>query len=310
MSIPPVYVGIDVSKACLDIFDQQHGHSQIANTPEAIAVWATALHATNRFVVFEATGVYDTYLRRALEAAKIGFSRINPERARDFARALGRRAKTDRIDAAMLATFGRRLAPEADGACDQAREELALRHKRRDQLVAMRAQESVRHSECQDQALVEDIARHLDWLDREITAIEVTIKARIDADPQLRERRQRLCSVPGVGVVTATTLIALLPELGRRSPKTIAALAGLAPYNNDSGRRSGQRSIRGGRARVRKALYMAALTAARSTTKLGVFAKTLRDQGKPAKLVLVALARKILVILNAIIRDKKDFANA
>jgi len=310
MSISCLYVGIDISKDHLDIFDPHHGLLRVANNATAVAAWASTPNVKGRFVIFEATGSYDRVLRQHLEAVGIPFSRVNPERARDFARATGRRAKTDPVDAKMLSELGRRFAPDADDAVDLQREALALWHKRRDQLVAMRAQESVRHSESLDLELAAAIARHIAWLNQEIADLEAQIKASIQSNPELREIQNRLRSVPGVGLVTSTTLIALMPELGQRSPGSIAALAGLAPFNNDSGKRSGQRSIQGGRRRVRRALYMAALGASRSKTRLGAFYKNLRGQNRPAKVVLVALARKILVILNAIMRDKTNFVTA
>ena len=188
-----------------------------------------------------------------------------------------------------------------------ARERLALWHKRRDQLVAMRQQERTRRSECQDQEMTALLDSHIALLTREIAAVEHKLKALMAADEDLNRTRERLQSVPGVGPVTATTLLALLPELGQRSSKALAALAGLAPFNHDSGQRRGTRQIRGGRKRVRDALYMAAVTAARSNTRLAAFVKALRQAGKPPKLALIALARKILVILNAIIRDNSSF---
>lgn len=308
MSISPVCVGIDVSKAYLDIFDPLEGQSRIDNAKGAIAAFAATQLARGRFVVFEATGCYDRALRLGLEAAGVPHTRVNPEQAHHFARALGRRAKTDAVDARMLAEFGRALAPKPRPPGDLARERLARRHTRRDQLVAMRQQEVVRQSECPDAAMADSVARHLAWLDKEIEAINADIRAAIAADEALREAERRLRSVPGVGPVAAATMLALMPELGQRSPKAIAALAGLAPFNNDSGKRRGQRMIKGGRARVRNALYMAALSAAKSKSRLGDFARKLRAAGKPPKLVLIALARKILVILNAICRDNAPFA--
>lgn len=308
MTIPPVCVGIDVSKTHLDIFDPRDGFRRIDNADAALAAFAKMQRKKRRFVVFEATGSYDRRLRRALDAAKVPHARVNPQQARDFAKATGRRAKTDAIDARMLAELGRALSPRPRPKSDLARERLALKHKRRDQLVAMRQQEAVRHSECGDQDTAADIAGHLAWLDAEIAKLDATIRQAIDAEPTLRRAEKRLRSVPGIGPVAATTLLALMPELGTRTPKAIAALAGLAPFNNDSGKRRGQRVIKGGRARVRKALYMAALAAANSKTRLGEFARKLRAAGKPPKLVLIALARKILVILNAICRENASFA--
>ncbi len=311
MTIHPDAIGIDVAKRHLDVFDPRRNIvRRVLNSPAQTAQLAAEWAGRDCLVVFEATGHYDAALRRSLEDADVPHARVNPERARDFARAIGRRAKTDAIDAQMLAELGRRLAPERRGATDRRREELAFRHKRRDQLVAMRKQESVRLGECPDPRMVEDIARHVDWLDQEIVTVEAAIRVMIETDETLRAAERRLRSVPGIGPVAAVTLLALMPELGQRSPKTIAALAGLAPFNDDSGNRRGQRSIRGGRARVRNALYMAALAASRSKSRLGDFARGLRNKGKPPKLALIALARKMLVILNAIVRDDVDYARA
>jgi transposase len=309
MTIHPDAIGIDVAKRHLDVFDPRRGAvRRVPNNPAQTALLAAEWAGRDCLVVFEATGRYDAALRRALEDASVPHARINPEQARDFARAIGRRAKTDAIDARMLAELGRRLAPQEREAVDRAREELAFRHKRRDQLVAMRQQESVRLSECAHAGMAERIARHIAWLDEEIAETEADICAMIKADKELHDAERRLRSVPGIGPVAAVTLLALMPELGRRSPKTIAALAGLAPFNDDSGGRRGQRSIRAGRARVRNALYMAALAASRTKTRLGDFVRALRRQGKPPKVALIALARKMLVILNAIVRDGVAYA--
>jgi transposase len=306
MILHPVVIGIDVSKHHLDLFEQSSGPHRLANTPEALQAWAAGLTSTP-FIVFEATGSYDAALRQALTAAGLAYARVNPHQVRAFARALGQRAKTDPLDARILAEFGRRLTPRACPAASAARERLALWLKRRDQLVSMRQQERTRRSECQDQEMAALLDSHIGLLTREIAAVEHKLKALMAADEDLNRTRARLQSVPGVGPVTALTLLALLPELGQRSPKALAALAGLAPFNHDSGQRRGARQIRGGRKRVRDALYMAALTAARSNTRLAAFVKALRQAGKPPKLALIALARKILVILNAIIRDNTSF---
>jgi transposase len=307
MILHPVVIGIDVSKHHLDLFEEGGGSHRLANTPEALQAWSAGLAPTTPFVVFEATGSYDAALRQALAAAGIAYARVNPQQVRAFARALGQRAKTDPLDARILAEFGRRLTPRACPAPQAARERLALWHKRRDQLVAMRQQERTRRSECQDQEMTALLDSHIALLTREIAAVEHKLKALVAADEDLSRTRERLQSVPGVGPVTATTLLALLPELGQRSPKALAALAGLAPFNHDSGQRRGTRQIRGGRKRVRDALYMAAVSAAGSNTRLAAFVKALRQAGKPPKLALIALARKILVILNALIRDNTSF---
>ena len=207
----------------------------------------------------------------------------------------------------MLAAMAQCLHPEPAQPVDIDRERLARLHKRRDQLVAMRQQERTRASECACPDTNADISRHLTWLDREIDTIEARIETLIAASTNLAAAADLMRSVPGVGPVTAAALLALLPELGARSPKTIAALAGLAPFNVDSGQCRGLRRISGGRKRVRDALYMAAVAASRSKSRFATFYKTLRNAGKPPKLAFIALARKILTTLNAILRDQIAF---
>lgn len=308
MIIPLRCMGIDVSKRRLDIFDDALGLAeQIDNAPGAIAVLARRCAEDGIFVVFEATGVYDRALCSALSALKIAFARLNPSRARDFARAAGLLAKTDAIDARMLARFGRVLKPAPQTPRAPARERLALLGKRRDQLVAMRVQEKNRKSEAYCADLTAMTARHLVFLDAEIKALDAAIAACIGADEDLAREAKILRSAPGVGPVACAQLMALMPELGAVSPKQIAALAGLAPLNVDSGQFRGKRVIGGGRKRVRDALYMAALNAARCNGKLKAFYRRLVEAGKPAKLALVAVARKLLTILNAMVRTNKPF---
>jgi transposase len=297
--IHPDVVGCDVSKQTLDVFDQGVSES-IANTPAACAALAARL--TGRFVVFEATGGYDRALREALTAAGVRFSRINPGRARDFARAAGFLAKTDKVDARMLAAFGQALAPAAETAPDPAREKLADLVKRRDQLVKMRAQERVRRSETAALAIRDDLDAHLAWLDQRIKSIEAALAALCKTTDAIKQAIARLKSAPGV------VLVALMPELGARSPKTIAALAGLAPLNADSGQKRGQRRIKGGRRRVREALYMAAISAIRSNGRFARFYTRLRDAGKAPKQAIIAVARKLIVSLNAMARDNEPYA--
>lgn len=301
-------VGIDVSKHTLDIFDDAVGVAEsIANAPQPITEQVARWRCDDVFVVFEATGVYDRELGAQLHHAGIRFARINPARARDFARATGRLAKTDAIDARMLATFARAMTPATDPAPDPARNALALLAKRRDQLVLMRAQEKNRRSEAHDRAMIEAITRLIDFLDGEIGTVEDSIQALIKAEPQIAESARLIRSVPGVGPVACMQLIAQMPELGQVGPKQIAALAGLAPLNVDSGTYRGKRTIGGGRKRVRDALYMAALNAVRRDGSFKAFYQRLRTAGKPAKLALIAVARKLLTILNAMLRDRKIF---
>lgn len=307
--IPSVVVGIDVSKTHLDLFIEERGHWRIANAPEAIGDMLAGLDHPC-LVVLEATGSYDTVLCEALAEAGIPHARVNPAQARDFARAIGRRAKTDAVDARMLAEMGRRLAPRPDPAADPNRRLLARWQRRRDQLVAMRQQEKVRLVEERDTLIAESLRAHIDHITQQIAAADRHIGDLLAQCPDLAAAERRLRSVPGVGRVTAVTLLALLPELGQRSPKQLAALAGLAPFNVDSGTMRGQRRILGGRRRVRQALYMAALTAARSHHRLKAFAQTLKDRGKAPKVVITAVARKLLGIINAVVRDQTNFAKS
>jgi transposase len=307
MRIHPGFVGIDVSKHHLDVFDAVEGARRVPNAAEPLAALAAGCAEHGVFVLFEATGCYDRALRQALEAAGVAYARVNPQQARDFAKAAGFLAKTDRVDAMMLAAMAQALEPPRQAPVDPERERLARLNARRDQLVGMRKQERTRRRECLDADVGADLDRHLGFLDEAIAALDRDIAALIANSPRLAEARRLLASVPGIGAVAASTLLALMPELGARSPKSIAALAGLAPFNADSGIHRGKRKIRGGRKRVRDALYMAAITAVRCSARFAHSYQALRQAGKPAKLALVALARKLLVVLNAIIRDQIPF---
>lgn len=306
MTIDPVYVGIDVSKAHLDVFDPRRSKALRWNN-DAGAIAELVATLAGCVVVVEATGAYDRSLRHALHRAGVAVARTNPGRARNFAKAARFLAKTDAIDARMLSLFGKRMQPDPEPAPERARETLALLNTRRDQLVAMRQQERVRLKEHPDPAVVANLAAHLQWLDESIAGLEREIASSIETDPALEADSRLMRSVPGVGPVVCATMLALMPEIGHRSPKTIAALSGLAPYNLDSGNYRGQRCIRGGRKRVRDALYMAAVSASRTKTRFGDFYRALRKAGKPPKLAFIALARKILTVLNAVIRQRAPF---
>lgn len=308
MSIHPGVMGIDISKEFLDIFDAVDGSlGRVPNVAGDVAELARRCANRKIFVLFEATGHYDKVLRHALSEAGVPFARVNPARARDFARAAGYLAKTDAVDARMLAAMAQCLEPQMREAPSHSREQLALWHKRRDQLVAMRQQERTRRSGCTDPDIVASLDEHLAYLNAAIRQIESSIREQLASDAEIKQLRELLQTAPGVGLVTATTLIALLPELGRRSPKTIAALAGLAPFNRDSGQYRGQRKIHGGRKRVRDALYMAALAASRKSSPFRSTYLAMKQAGKPPKLALIAVARKLLVALNAIARDQTAF---
>lgn len=308
MIITRGFIGIDVSKHHLDVFEGGCGRSErIANTPEALASLVARWKDGGVFVVFEATGHYDAHLRSTLTAASLAFARVNPSRARDFARAAGFLAKTDRIDARMLAAMAQALAPVPAAGADHDREALALAHKRRDQLVHIRQQERTRRTECHDAVLRADIEAHLQWLDMRIAQWDEEIRRLLAQCERLRLIARLLRSIPGIGPVAATTLIALMPELGVLQSKQVTAIAGLAPFNIDSGQFRGLRRIKGGRKRVRDALYMAAVAATRSHDRFSAIYRRLRAAGKPAKVALIAVARKLLVIANAVLRDKTAF---
>jgi len=252
-------------------------------------------------VVLEATGGFETALASQLCAAGVPVAVVNPKRVRDFARAAGLLAKTDRLDAQALAMFAARMRPEVRALPDEAQQEITELVDRRAQLVLMRAQEKTRL------ATVKPIARnsvreHIQWLDARIGHLERELHTRLKDSPVYEPKYTLLESVPGVGRVTITTLLGRMPELGALDSKRIAALAGLAPFADDSGKRRGQRYIQGGRADVRCTLYMAALSASRCNPVIQAMYQRLRNAGKPFKLALTACMRKLLVILNAILR--------
>jgi transposase len=309
MTIAHRFIGIDISKMYLDIFDDRFGSiERIANAPAAIAAALARWQRADTRVIFEATGSYDRVLRRALDAAGIACVRVNPARARDFARATSTLAKTDAIDARLLAAMGRALALVPREAGDPLRERLAALHRRRDQLVANRGEERNRLAVTEDDDVRASIAAHIVWIGTEIRRLQVAIDRLVASSAELAALCDRLQTAPGVGPVTAVTLMALMPELGNRSGKTIAALAGLAPFNHDSGTLRGQRHIRGGRRRVRQALYMAALTAIRKAPGLAAHYRKVLARSGHAKVGIIAVARKLLVALNAMAKTGQPFA--
>ncbi|WP_417675699.1 IS110 family transposase [Roseibium sp.] len=305
MTLHPDVIGCDVSKAHLDLFDTGTC-IRISNTVTEITRWLGQLNGRTPFFVLEATGRYDRVLVKALEVHGIGYARVNPARARAFAKATGHLAKTDCIDARMLARLGQSLAPKAALPRDPDRVRLEAVHRRRAQLVAVRQKDKQRL--CEATADERDsLRRHITWLDREIARLEEKVRALLHNSAVLARQEKLLRSVPGIGPVTAVTLMTLLPELGTLSAKSLASLAGLTPFNADSGRFCGKRSIRGGRKPVRDALYMAAVTASRSNSRFKAFANTLGNRGKPFKVKTIAVARKLLTTANAVIRDEVPF---
>ena len=298
-------VGIDVSKAALVIAVQPSGESWTSDTtPAAIETLVARLHAlVPTIVVVEATGGYERALVAACAAAGLPMAVVNPRQVRAFAQALGRTAKTDAVDAAVLADFGARVQPAARAIADAETRALALLVTRRRQLLEMLGMEQRRLQQAPPTGrITRDLRNHIRWLERRIDDVDDELGTAIQASPIWRVQDDLLQSVPGVGPTTARTLLAELPELGRLDRRAIAALVGVAPFNCDSGQHRGQRRIWGGRASVRTSVYMAALSAARCNPVLRTFYQRLRQAGKPAKVALVATMRKLLTILNAMMK--------
>jgi transposase len=306
MTLTEFYIGCDVSKDWLDLYEKATGTAhRVPNTAHAIAA-VLARQPPGATVVFEATSPYDTALRRALGRTRLRAIRVNPGRARDFARAAGFLAKTDAVDARMLAHLPEALDVAEAPPFDAEREALIALNRRRDQLVEMRAVDKGRLADETEAIIQQSLQSHIDWLGQAIEAIEAQIKAMLARAP-FAPRAALLGSVRGVGPVTVATLIALLPELGTRSAKAIAALAGLAPLNRDSGSMRGQRHISGGRRRVRQALYMAALGAIRCVDRFKQHYMAVKARSGHAKVAIIAVARKLLVTLNAMLRTGEPF---
>jgi transposase len=296
---PRHFIGVDVSKAKLDVSIDGDEHLVVERTEAGLAGLVARLGPlAPALVVMEATGGLE-----ALPAAALAVAVVNPRQARDFARASGRLAKTDAIDAACLARFARAIRPEPRPRPDAEARELDALLDRRRQLVAMRTAERNRTATAVG-AVRADLEAHLRWLDGRIERIEKDLEDRIRRSTLWREKEDLLRTIKGIGPVASRTLLTGLPELGTLTPRQAAALAGLAPMADDSGSRRGPRRIAGGRATVRAVLFMAALSARRSNPALRPFADRLEKAGKRPKMILVAVARKLLVIANAVLRDK------
>lgn len=303
------YVGCDISKQWLDFFDEASSRYQrIDNRADAIAAYVAGLHPGRDFVVMEATGVHDRLLRHALARAGVAFSRHNPAHTHHYAKSTRRRAKTDRLDARMLSGYGRRYQPAAEPAPREEGERLQSLASHRDHLVEMRAGLKKRLHEAFEETVVADLEDMIADFDTRIDALESRIANVIGQTEDMARDHALMVSVPGVAKITALCLLAQMPELGQRSPKSIAALAGLAPFDNSSGKLIRRSQIQGGRSRVRRALYMAALGAIRACQRFTAFYNALAARSGSKKLAIIAVARKLLVVLNAIIRDKKAFA--
>lgn len=300
------FVAADVSKDHLDIaFPGASRIWRTANDSGGITALGRKLETlASPHLVCEATGSLTRSLAAHLARRNIAFTRVNPRQIRDFARATGRLAKTDAVDAAVILRFAQTMQPPAAAVPSEARIRLTDLVRRRRQLVEMAAMEKQRiHS--LDDPLVASVRRHADFLAQEIKAIDTAIAEQIALDPELAHRAELLGSIPGFGKVTAATLVAELPELGAIGKKQIAALVGVAPMNRDSGYTRGEAHIAGGRLSVRCVLYMATIAALRSNATIKEFYARLRNQGKPPKVAIVAAMRKLIIIANTLVHNQQ-----
>ena len=305
MTLPQDVIGVDIAKDWIAVFFLPARRAE--RVPMATAeLRAFAARARGALVVFEASGGYEHPLAEALDAADVTYARVNPRQAREFARATGRLAKTDRVDARVLAEMGRALALRPTPPADPGRARLAGLMGRRDDLGAMLRAEMARLRQARDASVRRDIGSMIALLRRRIGKLEAEIAAVIGADEALSDRSRLLRTMPGVGPLLAASLLARLPELGRLDRRAIASLAGLAPHACDSGRFRGKRRIWGGRAEVRRTLYLAGFIASRYDPALRAFRRKLQEAGKPVKLAIVACARKLLTVLNAMLRDQRE----
>lgn len=300
-----LHVGLDVAKASLqlDLAGQSHALTNDAKGHAKLLKLLRASPAAH--LVCEATGGYEQPVVRILHAASVPVSVVEAGRVRHFARAQGQRAKTDPIDAAVLSEYGRVFQPAATSAPTVQQARLAALSTRRLQLLQTRLAETNRAEHYLDKLCVRQARQLLRALEQQIEACDAAITELIAADEALQAKADRLDAIPGVGAVTAAAVLAELPELGGISDEAVAALAGVAPYNRDSGAATGGRHIAGGRTAVRCALYMATLSAVRCDAILKAFYLKLRAAGKKPKVALVACMRKLVVLMNRLLRNPK-----
>jgi transposase len=303
MTEDTVCVGVDVAKSTLDVAVSDSGETrQFANDDEGISQAVRYIASLKPAgIILEATGHLEMPLAAALQAIRLPVAVINPRQVRDFARATGALAKTDTIDARILALFGDRVKPEVRPLPDKKAREMGSLLTRRRQLVEMLTAEHNRIFQAEEDIRL-GIGTHIKWLEEALSEINDDLERRIRRSPSWREKDDLLKSVPGVGKVVASTLLIELPELGRLNRRKIAALVGVAPLNRDSGTMRGRRTVWGGRAKLRAILYMAALVASRRNPIITAFYQRLLGAGKAKKVALVACMRKLLTILNAMMR--------
>ncbi len=303
------FVGIDIAKRSLDVCLLPEGKqlSLPYDTAGLKQLFSWLPEAGSCLIVVEATGGYQRRVVAQLADAGHRVAVVNPRQVRDFAKGLGILAKTDRLDAQVIARFGQQVRPRTLAKTHEKQEELAQLVTRRRQLIELRTAENNRMETLVSKPVRKSVQQVVDLLNKQIKRIEKEIVALLESDDDWKDKGEIIQSAPGIGPVTVATLLAELPELGFLNRQEISALVGLAPYNRDSGRFHGKRSIWGGRASVRSVLYMAALTARRCNPVIRSFAQRLEAQGKPFKVVITACMRKLLVILNTLVKTNSTW---
>lgn len=306
------FVGVDVAKDKVDVHLRPAAETfTLANDDAGGRELVKRLQAVSpALIVLEATGGYEVPVAAALASAALPVVVVNPRQIRDFARATGQLAKTDALDAAVIARFAEAVQPPVRPLATEAAQALGELVARRRQLVDMLGAERNRQGQVRDRRVQRHLMAHIHWLTKALAQVEGDLDDTIRTSPVWREKDQLLTSVPGVGDVTSYTLIADVPELGSLTRREIAALIGVAPINRDSGTLRGRRMIAGGRPDVRRVLYMAALVAVRHNAVLATFYARLTAAGRPKKVALIAATRKLLTILNAILRDQRPWQTA
>lgn len=299
------FAGIDVSKSTLDVCVEPSVQSMHVDYDEAGTrqVVSRMKELAPTLIVIEATGGLEIRIATELAANGLPVAVINPRQARDFAKATGQLAKTDRVDAAVLAAFAKAIRPQARPLKDADTRALNDMVSRRRQLIDMRVQETLRLGTAVTKPLQKSLKQHIAWLDKRIAAADSDLSKRLRGSDAWCTRDDLLRGIPGVGAVTTLTMLAKCPELGTLNRREIAALTGVAPLANDSGKHRGKRFIWGGRADVRAVLYMAAVSAIRCNDTIKAFADRLKKAGKPPKVVIVACMRKLLTIMNSMLKN-------
>jgi transposase len=307
-----IYVGIDVSKDRLDGHVRPTGETiAVARDGKGLEELVKRLHAlAPTLIAVEATGGFETIVAAAVAGASLPLVVVNPAQVRHFARAIGKRAKTDPIDAAVIAHFAEAVKPEPRPIADAAARLLGELVARRRQIIEMLVAERQREKRVDAVRVRKSLARHIAALEKELPVIDRDIDTMVRGSPVWREKENLLVSFPGVGGILARTFLAEMPELGSLRRRQVASLVGVAPYTRQSGRWRGKSMIGGGRAAARCAVYLAALSAIRCNPPLRAFYQHLLAAGKPKMVALIAVARKILTILNAMLRDKKPWQHA